>query len=190
MMADPETSQEQDVQYDFVPGNFLNSLFGTAKAVLLSPRRFYQRMKTDGGLRNPALFLVCCVLIHTLFVGVSVRDQTVVVRNMTYGMAMPFVTAGILFLFITRVFKASGTYEAAFRVNAYAAAVNLVTWVPMVGLFLEFYRLYLIAWGLSYAFSIRISRSALAIVMTMITYIVLGHVVFNLLGGQQPAVAP
>lgn len=190
MRADPETSQEQDVQYDFVPADFLNSFFGTAKAVLLSPRLFCRRMKTDGGFRNPALFLICCVLIHTLFVGVFVGDQTVVVRKMTYGIALPFVTAGILFFFITRVFKASGTYEAAFRVNAYATAVNLVTWVPLVGIFVEFYRLYLIAWGLSYAFSTRVSRSALAILMTMITYIVLGHVVFNLLGGQQRAVGP
>jgi hypothetical protein len=184
MMADPTTSQEQEAQYDFVPGNFLSSLFSTAKTVLLSPRAFYNRMKTEGGLRNPALFLVCCVLIHTLFVGLSVRDQTVVVQNITYGVTMPFVTAGVLFLFITRVFKALGTYEAAFRVNAYAAAVNLVTWIPMVGLLLECYRLYLIAWGLSYAFSIRVSRAVLAIVMTMIIYIALGYVVFHVLGGQ------
>lgn len=190
MIADPATSQEEDIQYDFVPANFLNSLFGTAKAVLLSPRLFYSRMKTEGGLRNPTLFLASCILVHTLLVSLYVRDQTVVIRNMTYGVAMPFVTAGILFLFITRVFKASGTYEAAFRVNAYAAAVNLATWVPMLGLFLEFYRLYLIAWGLSYAFSIRVSQSALAIVMTMITYVVLGYVVFNLVGGQQTSIAP
>lgn len=184
MMADPATSQEQDAQYDFVPGNFLSSLFSIAKTILLSPRLFYRKMRTDGGLRNPTLYLVCCVLIHTLFVGLSVRDQTIVVRNIAYGMAMPFVTAGILFLFITKVFKESGTYEAAFRVNAYAAAVNLVTWIPMVGLLFEFYRLYLIAWGLSYAFSIRVSRAALAIVMTMITYVVLGQIVFHFLGGQ------
>ncbi len=183
MMADPATSQEQDAQYDFVPRNFLGSLFSIAKAVLLSPRLFYKRMRTEGGLRNPALFLVCCVLVHTLFVGLSVRDQTIVVRNLTYGIAMPFLTAGILFLFITRFFKASGTYEAAFRVNAYAAAVNLVTWIPMVGLLFEFYRLYLIVWGLSYAFSIRVSQATLAIVMTIITYIVLGQVVFHVLGG-------
>jgi hypothetical protein len=147
-------------------------------------------MKTEGGLQNPALFLVCCVLIHTLFVGLSVRDQTIIVRNMTYGIAMPFLTAGILFLFITRFFKTSGTYEAAFRVNAYAAAVNLVTWIPMVGLILEFYRLYLIAWGLSHAFSIRVSRAALAIIMTMLTYIVLGYVVFHVLGIRTSTVAP
>lgn len=184
MMPDPADSQEQHAQYDFVPGNFLSSFFGTAKAALISPRLFYERMKTEGGFRNPALFLVCCVLIHTLFVGLSVRDQTIVIRNIAYGIAFPFMTAGILFLFITKLFKASGTYEAAFRVMAYASAVNLVTWIPMVGLVFEFYRLYLIAWGLTYAFSTRVSRAALAIVMTMITYILLGQIVFHFLGVQ------
>ena len=111
MMADPATPQEQNAQYDFVPGDFLKSLFNTAKAVLLSPRLFYKSMKTERGLQNPALFL-------------------------------------------------------------------------------EFYRLYLIAWGLSYAFSIRVSRAALAILMTIVTYIVLGQVVFYVLGGQQPTTAP
>jgi hypothetical protein len=184
MMANQATSQEQDAQYDFVPGNFLSSLFSIAKTILLSPRLFYQKMRTDGGLRNPTLYLVCCVLIHTLFVGLSVRDQTIVVRNISYGIAMPFVTAGILFLFITKIFKESGTYQAVFRVTAYASAVNLVTWIPMVGLVFEFYRLYLIAWGLSYAFPTKVHRAVLAIVMTMITYIVLGQIVFHFLGGQ------
>ena len=184
MMIDPADPREQHARYDFAPENFLGSFFATAKAVLVSPRLFYERMKTEGGFRNPALFLVCCVLIHTLFVGLSVRNQTIVVRNITYGILFPFMTAGILFFFIKGFFKASGTYEAAFRVNAYAAAVNTVTWIPMVGLVFEFYRLYLIAWGLSYAFSIRLSRAALAIVMTIITYIVLGHIVFHLLGIQ------
>ena len=184
MMADPTTSQKTGTQYDFAPENFLGSLFSTAKAVLLSPTLFYRNMKTEGGLRNPTLFLVCCVLVHTLFVGLSVRDQTIVIRTVTYGTVMPFLTAGILFLFITRVFKAPGTYEAAFRVNAYAGALNLVTWIPMVGIFLEFYRIYLIAVGLSHAFSIRVYQAVLAIILTMITYIVLGHLVFRVLGGQ------
>jgi hypothetical protein len=185
MMTDPANSQEQHAQYDFAPGNFLGSLFGTAKAVLLSPRLFYERMKTEGGFLNPTLFLICCVLIHTLFVGLSVRNQTIVIRNITYGIVFPFMTAGILFFFVKSFFKAPGTYEAAFRVMAYASAVNLVTWIPMVGLVFEFYRLYLIAWGLSYVFSIKVSRAALAIVMTMITYILLGQIVFHFLGIQK-----
>jgi hypothetical protein len=48
----------------------------------------------------------------------------------------------------------------------------------------------LIAWGLSYAFSVRVSRAALAIAMTMITYTVLGYIMFHVLGGQAPTVAP
>lgn len=183
-MPDPGTSQEQGVQYDFVPEDLPGSLFRTARAVLLSPRDFYKKMKTEGGFRNPTLFLACCILIHALFIGLLARDEVVIIQGLMYGIAMPFVTAGLLFLFITKFFKESGTYQAAFRVMAYASAVNLATWIPVARLVLEFYRLYLIAWGLTYAFSTRISRAVLAIVLTMITYLFLGPFVFQVLGIQ------
>jgi len=184
-------SPEQDSPTDFAPNNFLISFFRTAKAVLFSPGLFYERMKTDGGLRNPFLFLICCVLINALIVSLFVRNQNIIAFNVINGILMPFVTAGILFFIITRLFKAPGTYEAAFRVNAYAAATALVSWIPLIGIFLQFYRFYLIALGLSRVFSIRVSRAFLAIVITVIIYIVvLGPIMAQILGTQLPTTAP
>jgi len=184
-------SPEQDVLTDFAPDNFLISFFRTAKAVLFSPGFFYERMKTDGGLRNPFVFLICCVLIHTLIVGLFVRNQYIIAFHVINGILMPFVTAGILFFIITRLFKASGTYEVAFRVNAYAAATALFSWIPLVGLFVQFYRFYLIAIGLSRAFSIRASQAVLAIIITVIIYLVaLGPIMTQILGIHTPTVVP
>jgi hypothetical protein len=123
---------------------------------------------------------------------------------------MPFITAGVLFFIITRLFKATGTYEMAFRVNAYAAATALLSWIPIVfrtnvpaapggisslmallGLLIEFYRLYLIAIGLSRTFSITVSRAAFAIIITAFIYIItLGPLMKHVMGPQQPAPAP
>lgn len=185
-------SSDQDVPTDFAPSNFLNSFFRTARAVLLSPALFYQRMKTDGGFRNPFLFLLCCVLINALLGSLWIKDQAIIGRNIAFSVGMPFVTAGILFLIITRVFKAVGTYEAAFRVNAYAAALNLLSWIPILWLFvlIELYRLYVIALGLSRTFSIRVPRALLAIVLTGITYWALGSFVAHILGTQMPTTGP
>lgn len=184
-------SPKQDVPTDFAPNNFLSSFFRTAKSVLFSPGPFYERMKTEGGLRNPFLFLICCVVIHTLIVSLFVENQAIIAFNLINGTVLPFVTAGILFLIITRLFKATGTYEAAFRVNAYAAATALFSWIPLVGVFLEFYRFYLIALGLSRAFSITVSRAALAIVITVIVYVfTLGPIMANIMGSQAPTIAP
>ena len=181
---------DQDTPTDFTPGNFLSSFFLTAKAVLLSPGSFYEGMNREGGLRNPFLFLACCVLIHTLIVGLWLKNQSLVASNLLFGLVLPFVTAGILFLLITRLFKASGTYEMAFRVNAYAAAVSLLSWVPMAGILLEFYRVYLIVVGLSGTFSIKASRAFMAVVLTIFVYMAASAALYHITGGPWPKAAP
>lgn len=169
---------------DFEPENFLSSFFRTAKAILFSPRPFYEGMKSEGGLRNPFIFLSCCVLIHALIVGMFVKNQIVIALNVLNGIAMPFLTAGIVFFIVTRLFKASGTYEAAFRVNAYSAATVLFSWIPLLGFFLEVYRYYLIALGLGCTFSIKISRAFLAIAITLCIYVAAFSAIAYITGGQ------
>ena len=196
---------DQDVPKDFNTKDFLTSFVRTAKAVLLSPKTFYDGMETKGGLGNPFLFLLCCVAVHTGIASLFVGKHPFFGFNVAYALVMPFVTAGILFLIITKLFKASGTFEMAFRVNAYAAATALLSWVAAVfkvdpggapgavssvmallGLVFEFYRLYLIAIGLSRTFSITASRAAVAIILTAIIYIfTLGPLMKAVMGPQQ-----
>ena len=183
-------STNQDIPTDFAPGNFLSSFFLTTKGVLLSPGRFYEGMNREGGLRNPFLFLTSCVLTHTLIVGLWLKNQSLIASNLLFGLVLPFVTAGILFFFITKLFKGSGTYEMAFRVNAYAAAVALLSWVPMAGMLLEFYRIYLIVVGLSSAFSIKASRSFIAVVLTIFVYMAASAVLYHVTGGPWPKATP
>lgn len=175
---------------DFDPDNFLTSLFRTAKAILFSPKIFFEGMNREGGLRKPFIFLACCVLIHTLIVGLLLKNQSLIARNLVFGMVLPFATAAILYFIITRLFKASGTYEMAFRANAYSAAVALLSWVPLVGVILEFYRIYLIVLGLSSAFSIKVSRAFLAIAITLLVYMVLGTTIARITGGLWPGAIP
>lgn len=181
---------DQDTPSDFAPGNFLSSLFLTAKAILFSPRLFYEGMNREGGLRNPFLFLTCCVLIHTLIAGLLLQDKSLIASNLLFGIVLPFATAGILFFFITKLFRGSGTYEMAFRVNAYSAAVALLSWIPMAGMLLEFYRIYLIVVGLSNAFSIKASRAFMAVVLTIFVYMAASSAVYHITGGQWPKAAP
>ncbi len=183
------TAQQNTVD-EFRPEDFLSSLFRVTKAVLVSPRPFFEGMKSQGGLRNPLIFLASCVLIHALLVGFVLKSQALIAPNLIYGLVMPFITAGFLFFIIAWLFKVSGTYEMAFRVNAYAAAIALLSWIPTVGLVLEFYRIYLIVVGLSCTFSIKTSRALLATVMTMFIYMLLGTAIFHMTAGQWPSAAP
>ncbi len=143
------------------------------KAVLLSPRHFFESMKDSPGLPNPYLFLCVCSLVHTMLVGLSMKKVSLMVLSVSLvnGLLMPFITAFLLFLIITKLFGRAGSYASIFQVNAYTAAVSLFSWVPMAGIALEIYRLYLIALGLYHVCSISITRAWSAILLTMLAYI-------------------
>jgi len=165
------SSSKHNTINDFDPGNFLGSFFHLAKDVIFFSRSFYKGMRSEGGMRNPCIFLAGCALVHTLFVGLTLKKGAIIALSLFNGLVMPFVTAWILYVIVTGLFKGSGTYEAAFRVTAYSAATALFSWVPMGGFILEIYRLYLIALGLSYTFSLRLSKTLLAVCITVAIYV-------------------
>lgn len=78
----------------------------------------------------------------------------------------------------------------AFRANAYSAAVALLSWMPLVGVILEFYRIYLIVLGLSSTFSIKTSRAFLAVAITLVVYMILGTTIGHMTGGPWPGAVP
>ena len=151
--------------------------------------RFSRAQGKQGGMQNPFIFMVLCVLIQTLLASLLRGNPAIIVANLAFGTLFPLITAGILFLIITQLFKGQGTYEMAFRVNAYSAAVALFSWIPLVGMVLEFYRLYLIGVGLGCTFSIRGSQAFLAIVLTLIVYIIASGALAHLTGAGLPLTA-
>jgi len=167
----------ENIVYEFDPKNLFSSFYRISKAILLSARVFFQGMRRDGGFLNPFLYMLYCIVFHVLIFGLLQKNPMFMFRTLVLGLIFPLITAGILFLIVTKFFKASGSYETAFRVNAYASAVNLLTWLPLIGLLFEFYRIYLIVIGLSAAFSIKITRAFLAIVLTIVIYIMAAAVI-------------
>ncbi len=180
------TTLQHNTTNGFEPRDFLAGFFRTAKTVLFSPRHFYNSAKGDKGLQSPFIFLACCVLVHTFFVAVSLQNATAVTisKILFNGLVMPFATAGLLFLVLTRLFKTSGTYEQSFMVVAYSAATALVSWIPLAGFLVEFYRVYVIATGLSCVFSVRMSRAVLAITIVIVTYIVAFSILHQVTGSH------
>ena len=167
---------------EFDPKNLFSSFFRTSKAILLSPKMFFQGMRRDGGLLNPFLYLLYCIVFHVLVFGLLQKNPLFMLRTLVLGLIFPLITAGILLLITTKVFRASGSYETVFRLNAYASAVNLLSWLPLIGLLFEFYRIYLLVVGLSFAFSIKMTRAFLAILVTMAIYIIAAAAISHFTG--------
>lgn len=171
---------------DFDPKKFFTSLIETSKLILLNPKYFFQGMKREGGIQSPFIFMVSCVLVQTFMASLWHGNRSIILGNLAFGALLPLITAGVLFLVITQLFRGQGTYEMAFRVNAYSAAVALFSWIPLIGMVLEFYRLYLIGVGLSCAFSIKGSQAFLAILLTLIVYIIASGALAHLTGAGLP----
>ena len=162
-----QTPLENPPAEEFDPGNALASFRKITVSVLFAPGTFFQTMRTTGGMLNPVIYLAGCVLINTAIVGFLNKDVVLMIKSLALGIAFPFITAGILHFILTRFLGSRGTYEGALRVNAYAAAVNLVSWFPVVSILVELYRIYVITTGLRIVFGTTGRRAFLAVVLTI-----------------------
>jgi hypothetical protein len=173
-------SFNSDISEPMQPGpsgyGLLRGFLGTARAVLLSPRKFFPSMPVEGGLLGPYIFFFLCTtfsflvsLVLILVTGGEFSPWTIVV--MLAALGMPFFSAAILTLLFTKLLRTGGTYEATFRVICYASAVNLFAWIPdiFVILLFQFYEIYLSALGLSVVHRTSLGQALLVVIGTLLT---------------------
>ena len=151
----------------------IRGFLGTVKAVLLSPHTFFPGMPVEGGLLGPYFFfLLCTGLFFLVFSVVRMREvgsfEPAILLMMSVALATPFVSAALLYLFLTKLLGTRGSYEATFRVVCYASAVNLLAWIPIfvIGILLQFYEVYLSALGLSVVHQTSMGKALLAVIGT------------------------
>jgi len=149
------------VQGDQAPEFDLRRPFGSAVAVirtvLFSPRSFYLNFKVEGPLKEPAVFVLLvgtfsailgaavALSSNFLFGDLDAEDlRAAVVGAVLFAVLSPVgvgVVAGVYLLSIkTFVGKASGFTEV-YRMAAYAAAVLVFAWIPILGAFAFTYAL-------------------------------------------------
>ena len=154
----------------------LRGFLGTAKAVLLGPRKFFPSMPVEGGLLGPYIFFLFCtgfsfLVSLGLTVAMSGSVSPWILLVIFAALCMPFFSAAILNFLFTKLLRTGGTYEATFRVVCYASAVNLFAWIPdiLVILLFQFYEIYLSALGLSVVHRTSLGQSLLVVIGTLLT---------------------
>ena len=166
-----DTDLPEPVQPEPSGSGLLLGFLTTAKAVLLSPRRFFPSMPVEGGLLGPYVFFLFCTIFSfvvsiclTLAVSGSISPWILLVMFMAIW--MPFVSAGVLNFLLTKLLRAGGSYEATFRVVCYASAVNLFAWIPVFFVILLFqcYEIYLSALGLSIVHRTSVAQALLVVI--------------------------
>jgi hypothetical protein len=149
------------VQRDQAPEFDLHRPFGSAVAVirtvLFSPRRFYLNFKAEGPLKEPAAFALLvgafsgilgaavALSSNLLFGDLDAEDlRAAAVGAVLFAVLSPVgvgVAAGVYLLSIRTFVGKVSSFTEVYRMAAYAAAVLVLAWIPILGAFAFTYAL-------------------------------------------------
>jgi hypothetical protein len=161
-------------QSEFDPSDPLSSFLDVLRRVALHPVDFFSGIPRRAGLVNPFLFALICIIIGAVLnavvglIGVQsaqssaglieplgLRSQSlagfvasIVILVIIGIVSLPIVAALYQLAVRIAVGAENAGFSATFRVVAYASVVNLVSWIPILGLLLSLYGLYLQVVGL------------------------------------------
>jgi hypothetical protein len=165
---------------------------------------FFAGIPRREGLRNPFLFALICIVIGAVLnavvgligvqsslqssegllgpLGLSSRSfagfvASIIILVVIGIIALPIV-AGIYQLVVRiAVGRENSGYRATFRVVSYAAVVNLVSWIPIIGLLLSLYSLYLQVLGFREVHETSTGRAILVFVLFLVAAIVVAMLI-------------
>ena len=155
----------------------INTFIDTVRRVVLQPVSFFASLPRSRNLVNPLVFALICIEIYTILGGLLglVRVGTnrglgsfiaSIIAAPIGGAIGLFILAAILHLLVRLVVGAGNSgFEATFRVAAYAAVVNLVSWIPLVGWLLGLYGIYLSVVGIREMHGTTTGKAALVVLI-------------------------
>jgi hypothetical protein len=183
------------------------SLLSTTRAVLFSPRRFFDELPPDGSLGAPVLYFLICSAITAVIsvvasltflavpVGIAVAtgslDAGLLIRVLTLFVFASLVVLPALFVvgffasvLILHAFvgliagRDQRGLPATLRVSCYAVGAPVaVAWIPLAGILAAFYCLYLHTIGLKRVHRISTAGSLGSILILATLLLVLAAVV-------------
>jgi hypothetical protein len=146
----------------------VGSFIRTVQNVVINPIGFFRGIPKQGNFVNPLVFALICAVISGILGGIvnfliglafSSGNQGVasaflsLIGNIILtpiGVAIGlFIGAGIYHLLVLLLVRPSNAgFEATFRVVAYASVIQLVSWIPIVGIIAGLYAVVLSVLGI------------------------------------------
>src|SRR5215213_1970268 len=151
----PPVQKEQAPEFD------LHRPFASAvvviRSVLFSPRSFYLNLKVEGPIREPAVFVLLVGAVsgvlgaavalasNLLFGDLDASDlRAAIVGALLFAVLSSVgvgVAAGVYLLSIRTFVGKVASFTEVYRMAAYAAAVLVLVWIPILGAFAFTYAL-------------------------------------------------
>jgi hypothetical protein len=188
----PAASSGEEFNLSDPVGSFIR----TVQGVLLNPVSFFRGIAKRGDFVNPAIFAIICALISALLGGIislalsplfagagDTAGETLgggvvgfvltVILSPIYTAVALLVGAGIYHLLVLLLVRPGNAgFEATFRVVCYAAAIQLISWIPIVNIVAAIYGIVLSVFGIREVHSTTTGR-AVAIVLIPVAVILL-----------------
>ncbi len=136
---------------EFDPQSPLASALAVIRAVLFSPRGFYQSFAAEGPLREPTLFVglvgavtgalgaAVALVSNALFGEVGAGDVwSAALEGLLFALLSPVgvgVAAGVYLLALRTFVGKVGSFGPVYRIAAYAFGALILFWIPVVGAF-------------------------------------------------------
>ncbi len=161
----------------------------TWKEVILTPSDFYRKMPMTEGYADPLIFAIICIIINTLLVIlvrptlltiVGIHDLTSSISMFSNMLIIPLGSVLSLFIFALiinvfyKAFGGTGSYKGSLRFICYSNAPIVFSWIPIVGLVIGIYELYLCIVGGMIIHNVSMKKSTLLILPFALFYIYIG----------------
>ena len=157
---------------EFTLSDPVGSFIRTVQGVLLNPVGFFRGIARQGDFVNPAIFALICALISALLSGIislvlsplfagpsDTAGETLaggvvgflltLILSPIYTAVALLIGAGIYHLLVLLFVRPGNAgFEATFRVVCYVAAIQLISWIPIVNILAAIYGIVLSVFGI------------------------------------------
>jgi hypothetical protein len=189
----------------------VGSFVRTARGVLLSPVAFFRSIARQGDFLNPAIFALICAVISALLSGIislvlsplfagpgDTAGQTLagglvgfivtLILSPIYTAVALLIGAGVYHLLVMLLVRPSNAgFEATFRVVCYVAAIQLVSWIPIVNFIAGIYAIVLSIFGIREVHNTTTGRAAavvlIPVAVLLLIVLIIGAAVAALIFG-------
>jgi len=177
----------------------VQSFISTVQAIVLQPVDFFRGILRQGDFINPLIFAIICYEVSAILGGIiavafGARGfggfiSTIILGPIIAAVVL-FIWAGLIHLLVILIVGSrNGGYEATFRVFAYAAVTQLVSWlsaIPILGILISIaigvYGVFLGVVGIREVHTTTTGKAALVILIPVGVLALLGIILAFIVG--------
>ena len=172
------TGGDESVRTGFEPSRFFGSFIQTVRTVTLEPVSFFRNLARSGSSGNAVVFAVVCVVVNIVLArlaasfdppmpgGTGVQDgwliATLALSPLLAWLGL-YILAAVQHLFVAVFVRPGRGFDTTLRISAYASALALFSWIPVVGYLASLYGLYVTMLGIRELHGTSARRALLAV---------------------------